>query len=72
MVKNEWKPEQLVMGMMSGQFTQKTFSNALQEVKKRYEKYPTMGGVFDWEYLDAPPDEKDPSQWCYLMKQVTS
>lgn len=72
MVKNEWEPEQLVMGMMSGQFTPETFSNALQEVKKCYETYPTMGGVFDWEYLDAPPDEKDPSQWCYLMKQVTS
>ena len=29
-----------------------------------------MGGVYDWEYLDAPPDENDPSQWAKLMSHV--
>ena len=28
-----------------------------------------MGGVFDWEYLDAPPNAKDPSEWAKLMKE---
>ena len=36
--------------------------------KSNFDEYPTMSGVFDWEYLDAPPDEKDPSKWASLMK----
>ena len=31
-------------------------------------QYPEMGGVFDWEYLNAPPNAKDPSEWAKLMK----
>ena len=40
------------------------------EVQKILLKYPTFGGVFDWEYLDAPPDPQDPSQWCKRMKDA--
>ena len=28
-----------------------------------------MGGVYDWEYLNSPPDDHDPSAWCKLMKR---
>ena len=28
-----------------------------------------MLGVYDWEYLNAPPDKNDPSQWAKLMKK---
>ena len=69
-IKNKWEPGQIVMGMMSGQFTKDTFKDALQEVKLCLETYPRMGGVFVWEYFDSPPDENDPSQWCRLMAEI--
>ena len=34
------------------------------------DKYPNFAGVFDWEYLNAPPDTKDPSQWAKLIKDL--
>lgn len=67
-IKNNWKPGQIVMGMMSGQFTKDTFKTALNEVNLCLETYPQMGGVFVWEYIDSPPDMSDPSQWCRWMK----
>ena len=27
-----------------------------------------FAGVFDWEYIDAPPNDEDPSEWSSLMK----
>lgn len=67
-VKNKYPPEKIVMGMMSGDFDSTTFKNALTDVDKIKKKYPNFGGVFDWEYLDAPPTKK-PSDWAKLMKQ---
>ena len=67
-INNGYPPEKVVMGMESGQFDDKSFHTALDEVKKIKEKYPNAGGVFDWEYLNAPPDQSDPSQWSRLMK----
>ena len=69
-IKNGYPPEKIVMGMESGQYDDKTFSNALHEVIKINKKYPTFAGVFDWEYLNAPPNAKDPSQWAKLMKGI--
>ncbi len=69
-IKNGYPCEKIIMGMESGQFTKETFSNALEEVRKINETYPTMGGVYDWEYLDAPPEAHNPSIWCKLMKQT--
>ena len=68
-IKNGYPCEKIIMGMESGQFTKETFSNALEEVSKINEN-PTMGGVYDWEYLDAPPEAHNPSIWCKLMKQT--
>ena len=59
------------MGLESGLFTKGTFHNALQEVHNILSEYPTMAGVYDWEYLDAPPDDKDPSKWASLMKSCS-
>ena len=70
-IKNGYPPEKIVMGMMSGQFDKTNFKTALDEVKKIVEEYPNMSGVYDWEYLNAPPDKHDPSIWCKLMKQIT-
>ena len=69
-IKNGYPPEKVVMGMESGQFDSKTFQNALDEIKKIKDKYPTFAGVFDWEYLNAPPNEKDPSEWASLMRNI--
>ena len=69
-IKNGYPPEKVIMGMESGQFDDKTFHNALNVIKKIKEKYPNFGGVFDWEYLNAPPDKSDPSQWSRLMKNI--
>ena len=68
-IQNGYPPEKIVMGMESGQFNHSTFSDALDEVHSIITEYPTMAGVFDWEYLDAPPDKNDPSKWATLMKR---
>ena len=70
-IKNGYPPEKIVMGHESGQFTKETFQNALDTVKKILQEYPTMGGVYDWEYLNAPPDLQDPSFWARLMKRCS-
>ena len=67
-IKNGYPPEKIVMGMESGQFDSKTFQNAIHEINLCLDKYPNMLGVFDWEYLNAPPNKKDPSQWAKLIK----
>jgi len=68
-IENGYSPEKIVMGMMSGQFDKTNFQDALIEVKKCLQTYPTMGGVYDWEYVDAPPDENDCSFWAKLMRR---
>lgn len=67
-IKNGYPPDKIIIGMESGQFDSNSFKNALNELKQCLDKYPTMLGVFDWEYLDAPPDKDDPSQWAKLIK----
>jgi hypothetical protein len=69
-IKNGYPPEKIVMGMESGQFNESSFNGALEEIKKIKNKYPDFSGVFDWEYLNAPPDKTDPSQWSKRMKQI--
>ena len=69
-IKNGYPPEKIVMGMESGQFNESSFNEALDEIKKIKNKYPDFSGVFDWEYLNAPPDKTDPSQWSKRMKQI--
>ena len=69
-IKNGYPSEKIVMGMESGQFNESSFNGALEEIKKIKNKYPDFSGVFDWEYLNAPPDKTDPSQWSKRMKQI--
>ena len=69
-VNNGYPPEKIVIGMESGQYNEETFSNALCEVTKIKQEYPDYGGVYDWEYPNAPPNKNDPSQWAKLMKQI--
>ena len=46
------------------------FNTSLNEIKKVKDKYKDMKGVFVWEYIIAPPDEKDPSLWCKSIKNI--
>ena len=68
MIKNGYPSNKIVMGMESGQFDEKTFKNVINMLKNLQLKYRNIGGVFDWEYLDAPPSKTDPSLWCRLIK----
>ena len=69
-MNNGYPPHKIVMGMESGQFTKDTFQEALKAIKDMKSIYHDLGGVYDWEYLNAPPDTKDPSQWAKLMKEI--
>jgi hypothetical protein len=71
-IKNGYSPEKVVMGMESGQFDEKTFKNALNTVQVLNKEYPNMAGVFDWEYLNAPPSTDDPSLWARIFKHNVS
>lgn len=66
-IQNGYPPEKIVMGMESIEFTKDTFVEALQEVTKIKQKYPTFGGVFNWEYFSSPPDSNIPSEWAVEM-----
>lgn len=49
-VKNEYPPEKIVMGMLDGQ----DLNQAYNTIADLVEKYPNFGGVFYWEYYQAP------------------
>jgi len=64
---NNWPCEKIVIGMFSGEFDEKTFGMACNEVAKIKENYPNFGGVYNWEYFDSPPDKSNPYKWAELM-----
>ena len=70
MVENGYPANKLVMGMLSGQFNSDTFNDALIEIIKIKNIYPDFGGVFDWEYWNAPPDSLDSYKWAQKIKIV--
>tara|TARA_B100002051_G_C16740297_1_gene643828 strand:- start:3314 stop:4111 length:798 start_codon:yes stop_codon:yes gene_type:complete len=69
-IDNGYPEDKIVMGMMSGQFTKETFPKLIHECIKIKKKYPNFPGVYDWEYLNAPPSSNDPSQWCKILKNI--
>lgn len=64
-IENGYPEEKIVMGMISGQFKDDSF---VKEVHKIKEEYVHARGFYDWEYLDAPPNKDDPSEWAKLIK----
>ena len=69
-IKNNYPPEKIVFGMISGDFSDNNFSEALNEIKKIKDKYPDMAGCDVWEMINAPPDSDDPSKWALEIKQI--
>ena len=69
-VDNGYPADKVVLGMTSGQFNADNFQTALDEIKKVVETYNNFGGVFDWEYLDAPPSKKRSIGWAKKMKSI--
>jgi len=69
-VKNKYPVDKIVMGMMSGDYDSKSLPNAINEVKDILTEYPNFGGVYDWEYLDAPPDKGNPQNWARFFKEI--
>jgi len=68
MVDNGYPPDKLVFGMLQSQFRSSTFGEAVATVKSLRKKYPSMAGVFVWEYYKAPPGgTSDPVKWAQLM-----
>ena len=64
-VQNGYPANQVVLGMIQDQ----PIDTAQKVVSYCAKKYPDFGGVFMWEYFDAPPDgTKNPGSWCKLMK----
>ena len=60
-VKNGYRSDKIVMGMLSGQSYQ-------VELKKMVEKYKDMfGGVFIWEYFNAVPSALE---WLTNIKTI--
>ena len=65
MIKNGYPKEKIVMGSISSQ----NFNSNLKVLKEIVKKYNDFGGVFNWEYYDAP---KNWSNIVYnTLKNVT-
>lgn len=70
-IENGYKPKQIVMGMISNDFLN-DFSKALEIIKNVKLIYPNFGGVYVWEYNDAPPEIYRHITWAieisYILK----
>ena len=68
-ILNHYDPSRVVMGMVSGQFTSKNFNKCLDVVIELCNKYENFGGVFIWEYNNAPPSNNH-ADWALLLNAV--
>lgn len=60
-VENGYPEQKVVMGMLSGQ----DFNTIIKEIKELYEEYgESFGGVFIWEYFNAP------DEWSVIFKDI--
>ncbi len=68
-IKNGYPSNKIVFGMLSSQYNKDTFIEAMSIISSIKKKYPNFGGVFVWEYFNAPPFYKEPIMWAILIKQ---
>ena len=69
-VKNGYPQSKLIFGMASDNFTKDTFHKAIDTVKQIKTTYSDFGGVYDWEFFDAPPNPNHPIEWAVEMSNV--
>ena len=62
-INNGYCQNKIVIGMIYYQFSD-NFEKALDEIKKIKQKYNNFGGVFVWEYMQAPSLNGKPEDWC--------
>ena len=66
-IQNGYLENQVVLGMIQDQ----DFNSACNTVQEVVNKYENFGGVYMWEYFDAPPGgPKNPGLWAQKMKQI--
>lgn len=66
-IKNGYDPKKVVFGMISSQ----DFDNVTCVVKNLFKKYKSdFGGVYVWEYFNAPPDTKNQNKWAEDIKTI--
>ncbi|KAK3674033.1 hypothetical protein LTR78_006236 [Recurvomyces mirabilis] len=72
-----WKPEKVVMGLLtnptnggSGYVAQQEIDRVITVIRHRH---PTFGGVMGWEYFNAMPgDQQRPWEWAGHMHRITT
>lgn len=68
---NGYPPNKVNMGMICSDFSPDNFDNALNTAKSLKEKYHDFGGVYVWEYFNAPPGgDTHPENWAISMHDV--
>jgi len=65
-INNNYSADKIVIGMISNQ----NFDNCCYNIKKIITKYENFGGAFIWEYFNAPPNIKNPSEWAKKIKEL--
>ena len=65
-IENGYPPEKIVLGSISSQ----NIKSNLTVAQNVASKYPNMGGVFNWEYFDSPPNANNPALWALMMDDV--
>jgi hypothetical protein len=69
-IENGYEPEELVIGMLGTEYNNNTLQEACNEIRKIYSKYPEFGGVFLWEYCDAPTGGNSPEKWALEISKA--
>ena len=64
-IQNKYAPEMIVFGLLGDKYDDD--NTACREVKRVLQKYPTMAGVYLWEYGDT---HVDPLGWGQDMKRI--
>ena len=65
-IDNNYPQDKIVMGMLSEDVVS-NFCYVYNVVKNVSNSYPNFGGVFIWEYFNAPPNVNLPILWSYYM-----
>jgi chitinase len=68
-VNNGYEPNKIVLGTLSGQFTN-NFELFIDILIKCIHQFPNWGGVYNWEYYTSPPDINNPSKWAQEIYNI--